>query len=101
MRTSLLCGRGECTPARRGVPGATSGAALSRVDVGELARRAVEGVDALAAARGCAVTLGHLPHALIVHGDADALLRVLTNLLDNAIATVAGMSCSTRCVNGD
>jgi signal transduction histidine kinase len=59
--------------------------AFDEVDIGALARRAVEGVEPLAAARGCAVTLGRVPHGLVVHGDADALLRVLTNLLDNAI----------------
>jgi signal transduction histidine kinase len=59
--------------------------AFDEVDVGELARRAVEGVEPLAAAHGCAVTLGRVPPGLVVHGDPDALLRVLTNLLDNAI----------------
>jgi signal transduction histidine kinase len=58
---------------------------FDEVDVGELARRAVEGIEPLAAAGGCAVTLGRVPRGLVVHGDADALLRVLTNLLDNAI----------------
>jgi signal transduction histidine kinase len=59
--------------------------AFEEVDVGELARRAVEGIEPLAAAHGCTVTLGHVPRGLVVRGDTDALLRVLTNLLDNAI----------------
>jgi signal transduction histidine kinase len=59
--------------------------AFDEVDVGELARRAVEGVESLAAACGCTVTLGCVPRGLLVYGDADALLRVLTNLLDNAM----------------
>jgi signal transduction histidine kinase len=72
------------------------------VDVGELARRAVEGVEPLAAARGCAVTLGRTPRGLVVRGDADALLRVLTNLLDNAIRHGRGqVVLGARRVNGD
>jgi signal transduction histidine kinase len=58
---------------------------FDEVDLGELARRAVEGVEPLAAARGCALRLDGVSAGLVVHGDADALLRALTNLLDNAI----------------
>jgi signal transduction histidine kinase len=39
----------------------------------------------LAVARGCEVSLQGTSAGLVVNGDADALLRVLTNLLDNAI----------------
>jgi signal transduction histidine kinase len=76
--------------------------AFDEVDVGELARRAVEGVEPLAAARGCAVTLGRVPRGLVVHGDADALLRVLTNLLENAIRHGRGhVVLGARRANGD
>jgi signal transduction histidine kinase len=59
--------------------------AFDEVDVGQLTQRAAEGVEALAAARGCTVQVGDVKPGLVVRGDADALLRVLTNLLDNAI----------------
>jgi signal transduction histidine kinase len=59
--------------------------AFDEVDVGQLSQRAAEGVEALAAARGCMVQVGDVKPGLVVRGDADALLRVLTNLLDNAI----------------
>jgi signal transduction histidine kinase len=59
--------------------------AFEEVDVGELARRAAEGVEPLAATRGCTLEVGDLQRGLVVRGDADALLRLLTNLLDNAI----------------
>jgi signal transduction histidine kinase len=59
--------------------------AFDELDLGALARRAAEGVEPLAATRGCTVEVGELPSDLVVRGDADALLRVLTNLLDNAI----------------
>jgi signal transduction histidine kinase len=58
---------------------------LEEVDLGSLARRAVEDVEPLAAAHGCALETRGADGALPVRGDADALLRVLTNLLDNAI----------------
>ncbi len=58
---------------------------LEEVDVGDLARRAAEDVEPLAAAHGCALEVRGTDGALRVRGDADALLRVLTNLLDNAI----------------
>jgi signal transduction histidine kinase len=57
--------------------------ALEDVDVAALARRAAEAVDPLAAARGCALELRTA--GAIVRGDAEALSRMLTNLLDNAI----------------
>jgi signal transduction histidine kinase len=75
---------------------------FGEVDVRELAHRAVEGVEPLAAARGCEVTLGRVSSGLVVHGDADALLRVLTNLLDNAIRHGHGnVVLGARRVNGD
>ena len=39
----------------------------------------------MAAARGCVLQVRGVESGLAVRGDADALLRVLTNLLDNAI----------------
>ena len=76
--------------------------AFEDVDLGELAHRAVEGIEPVAAARGCAVTLGDVSEGLVVHGDADALLRVLTNLLDNAISHGRGrVVLGARRVNGD
>jgi signal transduction histidine kinase len=59
--------------------------AFEEVDVAALARRAAEDAEPMAAARGCAVHVQGVESALCVRGDADALLRVLTNLLDNAI----------------
>jgi signal transduction histidine kinase len=64
--------------------------AFEDVDVGALARRAAETVEPVAAARGCALEVRHPELSLIVRGDADALLRVLTNLLDNAIRHARG-----------
>ncbi len=55
------------------------------VDVARLARRAAEDVEAMAAAHGCVLEVHGAQQGLTVRGDADALLRVLTNLLDNAI----------------
>jgi signal transduction histidine kinase len=56
-----------------------------RVDVATLVRRAADTVAPLAAARGCKLDLRGPPDdGLAVLGDAEALLRVLTNLLDNA-----------------
>ena len=54
------------------------------VDVGDVVRRAAETVEPLAAARGCALQVRSDPARLVVRGDAEALLRVVTNLLDNA-----------------
>jgi signal transduction histidine kinase len=59
--------------------------ASDEVDVAALARRAAEDAEPIAAARGCALRVHGVESALFVRGDADALLRVLTNLLDNAI----------------
>jgi signal transduction histidine kinase len=59
--------------------------AFEEVDVGALARRAAEDAEPIAAARGCVVHVRGVENGLAVRGDADALLRVLTNLLDNAI----------------
>ena len=59
--------------------------AFEEVDVGALARRAAEDAEPMAAARGCVLQVRGLESGLAVRGDADALLRVLTNLLDNAI----------------
>jgi signal transduction histidine kinase len=58
---------------------------FGEVDVAALARRAAEDAEPLAAARGCALEVRGVEGALAVRGDPDALLRVLTNLLDNAI----------------
>jgi signal transduction histidine kinase len=54
------------------------------VDLAEVVRRAAETVEPLAAARGCALVVSGDAGGLAVRGDAEALLRVLTNLLDNA-----------------
>jgi signal transduction histidine kinase len=59
--------------------------AFEEVDVAALARRAAQGVEPLATARGCALEVRGMQGGLAVQGDADALLRVLTNLLDNAL----------------
>jgi signal transduction histidine kinase len=59
--------------------------ACNEVDVGALARRAAEDAEPIAAARGCVLQVRGVENGLSVRGDADALLRVLTNLLDNAI----------------
>jgi signal transduction histidine kinase len=59
--------------------------ALDEVDVVALARRAVSASQPLAAARGCVVELSDSPAEAVVRGDPEALQRVLTNLLDNAI----------------
>ena len=75
--------------------------AFDEVDVGQLTQRAAEGVEALAAARGCIVQVGDVKPGLVVRGDADALLRVLTNLLDNAIRHGRGrVVVSAQRVNG-
>jgi signal transduction histidine kinase len=54
------------------------------VDVAEVVRRAAETVEPLAAARGCTLQVDDPRAGLVVRGDAEALLRVVTNLLDNA-----------------
>jgi signal transduction histidine kinase len=54
------------------------------VDVANVVRRAAETVEPLAAARGCALRVDDPRAGLVVRGDAEALLRVVTNLLDNA-----------------
>jgi len=59
--------------------------AFEEVDLGALARRAAEDAEPIAAARGCVLHVRGMESPLAVRGDADALLRVLTNLLDNAI----------------
>ena len=64
--------------------------AFEDVDVSALARRAAETVEPVAAARGCALDVRRPEPGLIVRGDADALLRVLTNLLDNGIRHARG-----------
>jgi signal transduction histidine kinase len=75
---------------------------FDEVDVAELARRAVDGIEPLAAARGCEVSLHDVSAGLVVHGDPDALLRVLTNLLDNAIRHSRGqVRLRAQHVNGD
>ena len=58
--------------------------AVERVDLREIAAEAVEMVAAAAATRSVTVRVPDgLP--LVVEGDADGLLRLLANLLDNAI----------------
>jgi signal transduction histidine kinase len=64
---------------------ARDAAAFEEVDVAALARRAAEDVEPLAAAQGCALEVRAAEGELAVRGDADALSRVLANLLDNAI----------------
>ncbi len=64
---------------------AREAAAFEEVDLAALARRAAEDAEPIAAARGCALDVDGLEGTLCVRGDADALLRILTNLLDNAI----------------
>jgi signal transduction histidine kinase len=57
---------------------------VDEVDLGALARRAAAAVEPLAAESGRALDVSAADRA-IVRGDPEALLRVLTNLLDNAI----------------
>jgi signal transduction histidine kinase len=74
---------------------------FDEVDVGQLTQRAAEGVEARAVARRCIVQVGDVKPGLVVRGDADALLRVLTNLLDNAIRHSRGrVVVSGQRVNG-
>ncbi len=58
---------------------------FDEVDLGALARRAAEDLEPLAAAHGATLEVRSKADDLCVRGDGDALLRVLTNLLDNAI----------------
>jgi signal transduction histidine kinase len=58
--------------------------AEDEVDVAEVVRRAAETVEPLAASRGCALEVQGGAARAAVRGDAEALLRVVTNLLDNA-----------------
>jgi signal transduction histidine kinase len=58
--------------------------AEGEVDVAEVVRRAAETVEPLAAARGCELEVRHGSARMVVRGDGEALLRVVTNLLDNA-----------------
>lgn len=56
------------------------------VDLGELALRAVQRLQTIAKAAGVEVTLTSPPQApLLVWGDQEKLLQVLTNLIENAI----------------
>jgi signal transduction histidine kinase len=55
------------------------------VEVGALVVRAAEDVEPRATAEGCALEVRGAEGPLVVRGDPDALTRVLTNLLDNAI----------------
>jgi signal transduction histidine kinase len=54
------------------------------VDLADVVRRAAETVEPLAAVRGCALEVHDAPSRMVVRGDGEALLRVVTNLLDNA-----------------
>jgi signal transduction histidine kinase len=58
---------------------------FEEVDVAALALRAAEDIEPLAAARGCAIDVRGADGELVARGDPDALMRVLTNLLDNAV----------------
>ncbi len=58
--------------------------AVERVDLREIVAEAVEMVAAAAATRSVTVRVQDGP-PLVVEGDADGLLRLLANLLDNAI----------------
>jgi signal transduction histidine kinase len=61
------------------------------VDVGELVRRAAETVDGRVAVAG---------DGGLVRGDPDALLRVVTNLLDNGVRHGTHVAVTTARVNG-
>jgi signal transduction histidine kinase len=75
--------------------------ALDEVDVAALARRAVAAIEPLAATTGCVVELSDGPAEAIVRGDAEALLRVLTNLIDNAVRHArTSVSLTMRRANG-
>jgi signal transduction histidine kinase len=75
-------------------------AAREEVDIAALVRRAAEAVEPLAAASSCAVEVAPGQPAF-VRGDPEALLRVLTNLLDNAIRHGSTrVSVSTSRANG-
>lgn len=64
------------------IEGATGELPISRVDLAEIAQRAVEGLAPLTEARGVRVEVeGSAPPVL---GDRDRLQQVLGNLLDNA-----------------
>jgi PAS domain S-box-containing protein len=58
---------------------------MASIEVGQLVARAVTSSEGLAAARG--VTLVTAPHVrdLLVSGDAERLMQVMSNLLSNAI----------------
>jgi len=72
-----------------------------RVDLRELAEEAVELVATPASAKSIVVTLAEGP-ATELDGDPDALLRMLSNLLDNAVKyTPAGGRVDVRLERGD
>jgi signal transduction histidine kinase len=74
---------------------------FEEVDVGSLVVRAAGDVEPLAVARGCRLELRGASEPLVTRGDADALTRVLTNLLDNAIRHSRGrIVVGTRRENG-
>ncbi|MGU3540212.1 ATP-binding protein [Methylobacterium sp. A54F] len=56
-----------------------------RVDLGQIARQMVDAQAPLAAERGIAVTLSAEPGPYPVSGDRDELLRVVENLIENAV----------------
>lgn len=64
------------------IEGATGELPLSRVDLGSIARRAIDGLAPLTEARGVRVEL--TGHAAPVLGDRDRLQQVFGNLIDNA-----------------
>jgi len=55
------------------------------VDLADAARRAVEGVGAMAAERNVSIQLQAPDTPLLVYGDPDRLIQVFTNLLSNAV----------------
>jgi signal transduction histidine kinase len=72
------------------------------LDLGALARRAAADLEPLAGAHHCALEVQCEEGDLRVSGDADALLRVLTNLLDNAIRHGGSrVALATERVNGE
>jgi two-component system, OmpR family, sensor kinase len=59
--------------------------AHERIDLGDLARQAVDGLQTLAAERGVRLAVGAEP-GIVVHGDESRLMQLIVNLVDNAIA---------------
>ncbi|MBS3956530.1 MAG: HAMP domain-containing protein [Clostridiales bacterium] len=75
------------------IEGATGELPLSCIDLGDIARRAIEVLEPLLAERGVSVEIAGA--APMVLGDKDRLQQVLANLVDNA-SRVAGAGTSVR-----